>query len=102
MDIEIRVRWFNRHRPVLVTREMLFDQIGVHQLRHEDFSFQGCIGNGAFGIVSKVMERRSGLMMAVKEQRIHSYDDKSMVRRELKHMINLRHVSESFNVRSSA
>ena len=48
------------------------------------------IGSGGFGTVYKVMEKQTGLMLAMKEQKVK---DKAPVRREILNMITLRHVS---------
>ena len=86
-EILERKRWFQRHEPLPVTASILNAQLNGRTAQWETLRK---IGSGGFGTVYKVMEKQTGLMLAMKEQKVK---DEAPVRREILNMITLRHVS---------
>ena len=86
-EILERKRWFQRHEPLPVTASILKGQLDG---RGAQFETLRKIGSGGFGTVYKVMEKHTGLMLAMKELKVK---DEAPVRREILNMNTLRHVS---------
>lgn len=63
--IQERNRWFRRHEPVPVTKRTLKRQLLGRMAQWETLKK---IGEGAFGHVYKVMEKQTGLMLALKNR----------------------------------
>ena len=85
-EIQERDRWFRRHEAIPVTRQMMDDQLAGQMARWKTLKI---IGEGASGNVTKVMERHTGLMVAIKTQIVSEDRD---VRREINNMKALAHV----------
>lgn len=86
LEVRERSRWFRRHEPLPVTAKMLNDQLAGQVPRWKTIE---TIGKGGFGEISKVMERQTGLMVAIKTQIVR--DDRE-VRQEIKNMKAMAHV----------
>lgn len=87
-ETEQRDRWFRRNEPLLVTKEMLQVQL---QGAKEQYMTLGRLGEGGQGEVFESMETHTGLLLAVKVQRVGS--DNEALRQEIKTMKVLQHVS---------
>lgn len=64
-ELRERERWFRRHEPLLVTVNMLEEQLVGKQA---EYKFLSSIGKGGFGEIFKAMEKQTGLMVAIKKQ----------------------------------
>ena len=82
--------WFSLNRPIPVTRSILTRQLGG--LEYECFRLNR-VGEGGNGVVYKYMERTTGLLMAIKEERFKTKEHKAQIMKEIDFMKNLRHVS---------
>ena len=85
-----RDRWFCRHEPVLVSKQLL-----ATQLKGKIASLiQGRkIGEGGFGQVSEYMEKHTGLLFAVKKLMSSNDREFNNFLREAQSMEKLEHVS---------
>lgn len=85
-----RERWFNDLDPILVTQEVLQGQL-------RGITAEYCkicpIGDGGMANVFQYMERKTGLMIAVKEQKVKDKDADERIRKEIGYMQFLNHVS---------
>lgn len=102
LDIDDRKAWFKRHEPLLVTGTMLRSQLGKRI--KPKYTFQEKLGAGGQGTVDKVMERTTGLMVAVKTLKIERLDweddidiDDTVAMKQILHEVDnmkkLKHVS---------
>ena len=89
-EIAERERWFRRHEPLPVTSRILSTQLAGRLL---DIQERINIGSGGFGEVFKSMEMHTGLLVAVKKQKVGSDRGVKNIRREIRSMENLHHVS---------
>ena len=89
-EIAERERWFRRHEPLPITSGMLVTQLAGRQLEVQE---RKRIGEGGFGEVFKSMEMHTGLLVAVKKQKVS--DDRGVrnIHREIRSMEDLHHVS---------
>ena len=85
-----REHWFSRLDPILVTQEILQGQL----CGATPAFCQICpIGDGGMADVVQYMERTTGLMIAVKEEKVEEKGADERVQKEIGYMRNLRHVS---------
>ena len=89
-EIAERERWFRRHEPLPVTSQILTTQLAGKLL---DIQERKNIGTGGFGEVFKSMEMHTGLLVAVKKQKVGSDRGVKNIRREIRSMEDLHHVS---------
>ena len=89
-EIAQRERWFSGIDPILVTRKVLQEQ-----LRGAALGFcQICpIGKGGMAQVFQHMEKTTGLMIAVKEEKVKGKEADERIQKEIAYMQSLRHVS---------
>ena len=89
-EISRRETWFQNLDPILVSEQLLRQQLcGVK----EEYRPLNLVGHGGMGAVSSYMELTTGLMIAVKEEEVKTDDADERVQKEIAHMRNLRHVS---------
>ena len=94
-----RERYFRDLEPVLVTQEILRSQLrGVS----EDYRPVGMIGEGGMGKVFKFIEMTTGLMIAVKGEKVETKEADERVQKEIRYMQSLRHVSRMANYPASS
>ena len=88
-----RERYFRHLDPVPVTQEILREQ-----LRGASSNFRPLemIGDGGMGKVFRYMEMTTGLMIAVKEEKVENKKADERVQKEIGYMQSLRHVSHMF------
>ncbi|MDI1492713.1 MAG: hypothetical protein OHK93_004495 [Ramalina farinacea] len=86
-----RASWFRLNLPGLVSKEMLREQTQGRDLHRADFEVIRLVGRGGFGRVEEVMERKSGLRLAMKSQVVEVGPTMDQVRNEIYNMENLRH-----------
>lgn len=91
-EIQRREDWFRINRPVPVTGSMLARQLDG---RGYDWLRMDRIGRGGNGQVYKYMERRTALYVAVKEEELEDPGRQFRVKKEVKYMETLRHVSST-------
>ena len=85
-----REHWFSRLDPILVTQEILQGQLcGATPA----FCRVCPIGDGGMADVFQYMEKTTGLMVAVKEEKVEEREADERVQKEIAYMQNLRHVS---------
>ena len=84
--------WFRDHEPVPVTKAMMERHIG--HIKPELTPIE-TIGHGSYGTVMKCMEKRCGLLVAIKEQTFEELWLKQVVSQEISFMKHLSHVSNS-------
>ncbi len=89
-EIADRERWFRRHEPLPVTSQMYLTQLAG---RKPEIQERKIIGEGGFGEVFKSMEMRTGLLLAVKKQKVGNDCGVANVLREIRSMEDLHHVS---------
>lgn len=89
-EIAERERWFCRHEPLPVTSRMFLTQLAGRQ---PDTNEGKNIGKGGFGEVFKCMEMHTGLLVAVKKQKVGNDRGVESVAREVRSMRDLHHVS---------
>ena len=89
-EIAERERWFRRHEPLPVTSRILITQLAGKRM---DVQERKSIGEGGFGEVFKSMEMNTGLLVAVKKQKVGSDRGVKNIRREIRSMEDLHHVS---------
>ena len=94
-EIAERDRWFARHEPIPVNLRLLESQLAG---RLPDIQKKKNIGEGGFGEVFKCMEMQTGLMVAVKRQKVSNDRGVVNVHREIQSMTNLDHVSFTTSV----
>lgn len=94
-EIAERDRWFRRHEPMPVNSGLFGTQLAG---RLPDLQQKKNIGEGGFGEVFKYMEMQTGLLVAVKKQKVSNDRGVENVRREIISMKNLHHVSFSTSV----
>ena len=87
-----RERWFRDLDPMLVTLDLLRDQLrGADQ----DYCPVCPVGRGGMGAVVKYMEKTTGLMIAVKEEKVLKEGADERIQKEIAYMQSLRHVSRT-------
>lgn len=87
-----RERWFQDLDPILVTEDLLREQLhGVAA----DYRPLGVIGHGGMGEVFQYMELTTGLMIAVKEEEVKSKETDERIKKEIGYMQTLKHVSRT-------
>ena len=89
-EIVERERWFRRHEPLPVTSRILITQLAGKRI---DVQERKAIGEGGFGEVFKSMEMNTGLLVAVKKQKVGSDRGLKNIRREIRSIEDLHHVS---------
>lgn len=89
-EIIERDRWFRRHEPIPVNSWLLRRQLTG---RRPNLLKKKNIGEGGFGEVFKCMEMQTGLLVAVKKQKVGNDRGVENIRREILSMENLQHVS---------
>lgn len=89
-EIIERDRWFRRHEPIPVNSWLLGRQLAG---RRPNLLKKKNIGEGGFGEVFKCMEMQTGLLVAVKKQKVGNDRGVENIRREILSMENLQHVS---------
>ena len=89
-EIAERERWFCRHEPLPVTSRILITQLAGKRI---DVQERKAIGEGGFGEVFQSMEMNTGLLVAVKKQKVGSDRGVKNIRREIRSMEDLHHVS---------
>ena len=85
-----RRHWFKNLNPILVTQKLLQEQLCGAA---EDYLPICLLGRGGMGAVSKYMELTTGLMIAVKEEKVETKEADERVQKEIRYMQTLRHVS---------
>ena len=90
-EIAERNRWFRRHEPLPITSQLLTTQLAGRRL---DIQERKNIGKGGFGEVFKSMEMHTGLLVAVKKQKVGN-DPRGVknIHQEIRSMKDLYHVS---------
>ena len=88
-EIAERERWFRRHEPLPVTSQILITQLAGKRI---DVQERKAIGEGGFGEVFKSMEMNTGLLVAVKKQKVGNDRGVKNIRREIRSMEDLHHV----------
>lgn len=90
-EIAERERWFRRHEPLPITSQLLKTQLAGRRL---DIQERKNIGKGGFGEVFMSMEMHTGLLVAVKKQKVGN-DPRGVrnIHREIRSMKDLHHVS---------
>lgn len=83
-------RWSHRHEPIPVTNAMLEYQLGAVQRQLEMVEV---VGKGGNGTVRRCMEKRCGLMVAVKQVGFTNTEHQNAVSKEIMFMRSLKHVS---------
>ena len=84
--------WFSHNLPCLVSEKMLSEQSGIQVFALADFQRIRRIGKGGFGEVAEVMEKKSGLKLALKTQHIRTRGRQIQVEKEICNMKKLRSV----------
>lgn len=87
-EIVERNQWFRRHEPIPVSSQMLRTQLAG---RLPDIQERKSIGEGGFGEVFKYMEMQTGLLVAVKKQKVGNDRGVGNVLREVRSMEKLDH-----------
>ena len=87
-----RERYFRNLDPIPVTQEMLQNQLGELSA---DYSLVRMVGHGGMAKVFQYIEKTTGLMVAVKEEKVKSKDADDRIRREINCMQSLKHVSSN-------
>ena len=85
-----RERYFRDMDPVPVTEEMLREQL---RGASSEFRQLEMVGDGGMGEVFRYMELTTGLMIAVKEEKVENKKADERVQKEIGYMQSLRHVS---------
>lgn len=85
-----RERYFRDLDPVLVTREILREQLRGVAANYRPVAM---VGDGGMGAVFKYIEMTTGLMIAVKEEEVKTKEADERVQKEIGYMQSLRHVS---------
>ena len=91
-----RERYFRNLDPVLVTEEMIQEQL---RGAASNFRPLEMIGEGGMGTVFRYMELTTGLMIAVKEEKVEKKEADERVQKEIGYMQSLRHVSHMIRLR---
>ncbi len=87
----LRDRWFQDLDPILVTQTFLQEQLGGAAMNYSPI----CpVGHGAMGEVIKYMELTTGLMIAVKEEKVKRESADERIQKEIGYMKTLKHVSQ--------
>ena len=85
-----RERWFRDLDPIPVTQGLILEQLlGIRA----DFCHVNVIGHGGMGEVFRYMETTTGLMIAVKEEKVKDKEADERVQKEIGYMQRLKHVS---------
>ena len=85
-----RERYFRDLDPVPVTEEILREQL---RGAASNFRTLEMIGHGGMGKVFRYMEMMTGLMIAVKEEKVKNKKADERIQKEIGYMQSLRHVS---------
>lgn len=91
-ETSLRERWFQDLDPMLVTQNLLREQL---RGAAEDYCAICPIGHGGMGDVFKYMELTTGLMIAVKEEEVKKEEADKRIQKEIAYMQSLRHVSRA-------
>lgn len=97
-EVQRREDWFRLHKPIPVTRAMLDRQLGG--LKY-DWLRMDRVGKGGNGVVYRYMEKRTGLYVAIKEEKLNHTGKELMVKKEVNYMETLRHVSSTDSLMTS-
>lgn len=89
-EVSRREYWFQDLDPVLVTQQMLREQLRGAM---EDYCPIRPVGRGGMGGVFQYMELTTGLMVAVKEEEVRDKESDERVQKEIAYMQSLKHVS---------
>lgn len=89
-EVKQREDWFRINKPIPVTRSMLGRQLGGLGC---DWLQMDLVGKGGFGTIYRYMERRTALYVAIKEEDLEHPREVLQVKKEVKFMEVLRHVS---------
>lgn len=92
-ETQKRAFWFHHNLPCLVSEQMLRDQTDHRNLTPTDFQEIRHICTGGYGRVSEVMEKRSGLKLAMKVQVVESREKQTQVDNEIRNLKKLQSVS---------
>ena len=92
-ETQKRLSWFRYHLPCLVSEQMLRSQTDHRNLTPTDFSEISHICTGGYGEVGEVMEKRSGLKLAMKVQLVKSREKRAQVDNEIRNLQKLQSVS---------
>ena len=91
-EVSERGRWFQNLDPMLVTQAVLRDQL---RGAAEEYSPILQVAKGGFGKVFKYMEKTTGLMIAVKEEKVEVMGQDERIQKEIGYMQSLKHVSQT-------
>lgn len=91
-EIQRREDWFRLNQPVPVTRSMLDRQLGGLQC---DWIRMDRVGKGGNGQVYRYMEKRTALFVAIKEEKLKHSGTQLQIKKEVRYMESLRHVSST-------
>lgn len=91
-----RERWFRDLDPILVTREVLRDQLSGLRANYCPVDV---VGRGGMGEILRYMETTTGLMIAVKEEEAKDKEADERIRKEIGYMQSLKHVSPTISDR---
>ena len=94
-EVRRREDWFRLNKPIPVTRSMLDRQLDG---REYDWLRMNRIGRGSNGQVYKYMEKSTALHVAIKEEELEDRVIQIRVKKEVKYMETLRHVSSTDRV----
>ena len=92
-ELSRREHWFLDLDPVLVTGDLLREQLSGIEA---DYRQIGIVGHGGMGVVFQYMEVTTGLMIAVKEEEVKDKETDERIQKEIGHMQSLKHVSRIF------
>ena len=85
-----RERYFRHLDPVLITEEIIREQLREVPPEYRPLEM---IGKGGMGEVFRYMEKTTGLMIAVKEEEVETKRADERVQKEIRYMQSLKHVS---------
>ena len=91
-EIFRRERWFQDRDPMLVSQNLIREQLRGAM---ESYYPICPVGHGGMGDVFIYMEMTTGLMIAVKEEAVKEVGADDRIQKEIAYMQNLRHVSQT-------